>query len=59
MTDTQSSLQLSCLIEAIALAKHEQCTTRNELKALLEQRGYRDEVTTQTIEDINPKLFLN
>ncbi|MAI36001.1 hypothetical protein [Alteromonas sp.] len=59
MTETQSSVHLSCFIEAIALAKHEQCATRDELKALLEQKGYQDEVTSQTVEEINPQLFLN
>ncbi|WP_334028454.1 MULTISPECIES: hypothetical protein [Alteromonas] len=59
MTETQSSVHLSCFIEAIALAKHEQCATRDELKALLEKKGYQDEVTSQTVEEINPQLFLN
>jgi hypothetical protein len=59
MTETQSSVHLSCFIEAIALAKHEQCATRDELQALLAQKGYQDEVTSQTVQEINSKLFLN
>jgi hypothetical protein len=58
MTETQSSVHLSCFIEAIALAKHEQCATRDELKALLAQKGYQDEVTSQTVQDINPQLLV-
>ena len=58
MTETQSSVHLSCFIEAIALAKHEQCATRDELKALLEKKGYLDEVTSQTVEEVDPQLLV-
>lgn len=47
MTETQSSIHLSCFIEAIALTKHKQCATRDELKTLLEKKGYHDDVTSQ------------
>lgn len=57
MMETQSSVHLSCFIEAIALAKQEQCETRDELKALLEQKGYKDTVASHAVEEISPQYL--
>ena len=56
MTQAQSTTHLSCFIEAIALAKHSQCVSRDDLKALLQQKGYEEMVALNTAEELERQL---
>ena len=56
MTQAQSTTHLSCFIEAIALAKHTKCASLDDLKALLQQKGYEEMVALNTAEELEPQL---
>ena len=56
MTQAQSTTHLSCFIEAIALAKHTKCASRDDLKILLQQKGYEELVALDTAYELGPNL---
>lgn len=61
MTQAQSTTYLSCFIEAIAVAQHStaqhsKSASRDDLKALLQQRGYEEIVALNTAEELEPQL---
>ncbi|GFD71237.1 hypothetical protein [Alteromonas sp. KUL150] len=56
MTQAQSTTHLSCFIEAIALAKYTKCVSRDDLQALLQQKGYEEIVALNTAEELEPQL---
>ena len=56
MTQAQSTTHLSCFIEAIALAKHTKCVSRDDLITLLQQKGYAEMVALYTAEELEPQL---
>lgn len=56
MTKAQSTTHLSCFIEAIALAKQNKCESRDDLKTLLQQKGYEEIVALNTAEELALQL---
>lgn len=56
MTNSDSSSHLSCFIEAIAIAKHVHCTSSEDLKTLLQEKGYEDMVTVDTVNELRSQL---
>ncbi len=58
MTQTQSIAHLSCFIEAVAIAKKNKCSNRDDLKVLLQQKGYEELVAIETVEELSPQLPL-
>ena len=58
MTQTQSITHLSCFIEAVAIAKQNKCNNCDDLKALLQQKGYEALIASETVEELSPQLPL-
>jgi len=58
MIDTQSFAHLSCLIEGIALVKHSENRSRQDLKTLLESQGYDAAIAANTAEALSEQLQL-
>ncbi|GFD69513.1 hypothetical protein [Alteromonas sp. KUL106] len=58
MTQAQSMTHLSCFIEAVAIAKNNKCSSREDLKALLQQKGYEELVAIETVAELSPQLPL-
>jgi len=49
MNNSTSTSHLTCVIEAIALAKHSNHSSSEELKAQLLAKGYDDSATTHAV----------
>lgn len=58
MTQAQSITHLSCFIEAVAIAKKNKCSNCDDLKTLLQQKGYEELVAMETVEELSPQLPL-
>ncbi|GFD91176.1 hypothetical protein KUL152_34020 [Tenacibaculum sp. KUL152] len=56
MINTESSSHLTCFIEAIAIAKHTTCTSCEDLVQQLQEKGYEDIVTVDTVNELRSQL---